>query len=256
MFWETDPDVRVGDWTATAEAGPAAAQPVEDPTPSTVEESPTDQEVTGAPEDRFLHEGIRSPEPVGAHHDLPLPQWALEPEWTATEAPAARRKAGPRLALGACAAGAAVLFALATLALTGHGSGVTHHAAVAAARPPHAVGRPVVLASFQVGSSATSAPTSGRPRPVHVRRLRHAVTRPRAHRKPRSAPSRTSRPSARAAVPKTQATFVPSPAPQQPRVTQSAPVSPPPAPSPAAALQRAPVPATHHSHRSEFGFER
>jgi hypothetical protein len=256
MFWETDPDVRVGDWAATAEAEPAAAQPVEDLTPATFEESPAGEELTEAPEDRFHDERIRSPEPVGAHHDLPLPQWALEPEWAATEAPAASRKMGPRLALGACAAGAAVLFAFATLALTGHGSGVTHHPAVAAARHPHAVGRPVVLASFQVGSSATSAPTRRRPRPVHVRRLRHAVTRPRAHRKARPAPSRTSRPSARAAVPKTQAPFVPSPAPQQPRVTQSAPVSPPPVAGPATAPQRAPVPATHHSHRSEFGFER
>ncbi len=256
MFWETHPDALSGDWTATTvpalDAG--GEQPVAASTLEAAEASRSEEEAEAVPDRPASATAVGASEP-DVHHDLPLPSWAIEPDWAVAPSPSPtpRRRRGLRLVAGAAVVCAALLFAFGALALGGHSARVMRRPMGTAAAHAHPAGRPVVLTSFQVNASA-------------ARRTTHVVAH--RHRRARAAPKsnqggrrrkHVSRPAPTTPAAKPSTAVEMAPVPERLQPAQSAP-APRFVPSPVASGSAAPPPRATPKPRapagSEFGFER
>lgn len=269
MFWECDPEVDTG-WGATAESARDVTdnleqpQAVGDPSPA-----PTDhpQPSSDASPLRDEHSTASVPAadcaPVTEQNGMPLPAWALEPDWTL--APTADRQPGPRLnwRVGCAAVSLAAVLTVAGIALSGHGSSPAHNRAVASVRHANVSTKPVVLASYATSNSTTSTSHRSPIRPALTDRPRPAVRSGSAHSRPKPRPTAPA-PAAPVVTPAPPAATATS---SPPQAQMAAPAQPAPATaaddvpeSRAPETTAAPVVSQHRAPRpagsSEFGFER
>jgi hypothetical protein len=254
MFWETHPDAPSGNCTATTAPAPDAGgeQPVAASMLEAAEAPPSDEEAEAVPLRPASPSAVGVGERDPVHHDLPLPSWAIEPDWAVAPSPSPtpRRRTRLRLAAGAAAVCAAILFVFGALALGGHSARVMRRPMRTAAAHARQAGRPVVLASFQVNRARS-------PRTTHVvaRRTHRAQARPKSTR----GRKRHSRSGSPTPVTRAPMTFLPAPVPQRVQPAQASPAPrfmPPPVASSSPAPPAHAAPRPRPSPGSEFGFER